>query len=60
MKRGKLTESIVNMVLGTSCVLGKRGDVVMIHETFDTYYEVSTEAHPSITFYANKSQVELS
>lgn len=60
MKRGKLTEAIVNVILGTSCVLGNRDDVVMIHETFDTYYEVSTEEHPSITFYANKSQVELS
>lgn len=60
MKLGKLTEEIVNVVLGTSIVLGRCDDVVMIHETFDTYYQVSTEEHPSLTFYANKSQVELS
>lgn len=60
MKSGKLIEDIVNVVLGTSYVLGKCGDAVMIHETFDTYYQVSTEEHPSLPFYANKSQVELS
>lgn len=59
MKYGRLTETIVNVVLDTPIIMGNLGDKVIIHESFGTHYEISTEAKPSLTFYATKSQIEL-
>lgn len=59
MLKGRAITDITNTVMDVTATLAHRGETVYIHEDHGSAYEVSTEANPSLTFWASKSQVEV-
>jgi len=61
MKKARLKEAIVNVVLDVPITVAPAGAVVTILEDNVSYYEVAYYGgeSPSTTFYVRPSQVEL-